>query len=92
MSLQRNNNHNGETPGGFSNWTNISEAPYESLQERHQVLMRVRIDPESLCILRTARQNQDIADKRITFNHLEYSGYNKDIQKVHHRFLIPNRF
>ena len=55
MSLQRNTSHNRESPGGFSNLANVSEAPFESAQERRHVRMRVRIDDDSQRILRTAR-------------------------------------
>ena len=86
MSLQRNTNISGEQ-GGFSNWSNVSEAPFESAQEKRQVLMRVRIDEDSQRILRTARQNRDIADKRIMYDHL---GLHEEKRKLHHRFLINN--
>ena len=46
MSLQRNTDTSGKQ-GGFSNWSNVSEAPFESAQEKRQVLMRVRIDEDS---------------------------------------------
>ena len=46
MSLQRNTNISGKQ-GGFSNWPNVTEAPFESAQEKRQVLMRVRIDEDS---------------------------------------------
>ena len=87
MSLQRNTSHNRESQGGFSNWANVSEAPFESAQERRHVLMRVRIDDDSQRILGTARQNKDIAEKRIMYDHL---GRHEDTLKVHHRFLISN--
>ena len=89
MSLQKTSNPR-ESNSAFSNWANINEAPYESAQERHQVLMRVRIDEDSLRVLRTARQNQLIADKRITYDYNGFDGFNTDVQKVHHRFLISN--
>ena len=59
MSLQRNINISGKQ-GAFSNWSNVSEAPFESAQERRQVLMCVRINEDSQRILRTASQNRDI--------------------------------
>ena len=46
MSLQRNTNTSGKQ-GGFSNWSNVSEVPFGSAQEKRQVLMRVRIDEDS---------------------------------------------
>ena len=52
MSLQRNTNTSGKQ-GGFTNWSNVSEAPFESAQERRQVLMRVRFDEDSHRILCT---------------------------------------
>ena len=64
MSLQRNTN-NSSKHGGFSNWSNISEAPFESAQEKRQVLMRVRIDEDSQRILRTARQNKTLLIKEL---------------------------
>ena len=84
MSHQRNINISGKQ-GGFPNWSNVSEAPFEPAQERRQVLMRVRIDEDSQRILRTARQNRDIADKRIMYDHL---GLHEETRKLHHRFLI----
>ena len=49
--------------------------------------MRVRIDDDSQRILRTARQNKDIAEKRIMYDHL---GLHEDTLKVHHKFLMNN--
>ena len=86
MSLQRNINISGKQ-GGFSDWSNLSEAPFESAQERRQVLMCVRIDEDSQRIVRTARQNRDIADKRIMYDHV---GLHEETRKLHHRFLINN--
>ena len=86
MSLQRNINISGKQ-GGFSDWSNSSESPFESAQERRQVLMCVRIDEDSQRILRTARQNRDIADKRVMYDHV---GLHEETRKLHHRFLINN--
>ena len=86
MSLQRNINISGKQ-GGFSDWSNLSEAPFESAQERRQVLMCVRIDEDSQRIVRTARQSRDIADKRIMYDHI---GLHEETRKLHHRFLINN--
>ena len=49
--------------------------------------MHVRIDEDSQRILRTARQNRDIADKRIMYDHL---GLHEETRKLRHRFLINN--
>ena len=85
MSLQRNTTSGKQ--GGFSNWSNVSEAPFESVQERRQVLLHERIDEDAQRILRTARQNREIADKRIMYDHL---GLHEETRKLHHRFLINN--